>query len=46
VVLGEQGSLRESTKAYDKKVAGVIAGAGDLKPGLIFDKQGGPAGCL
>ena len=35
MVLGEEGLLRQSTKAYDKKVAGVISGAGDLKPGLI-----------
>ena len=39
MVLGEEGSLRQSTEAYDKKVAGVISGAGDLKPGLILDKQ-------
>jgi hypothetical protein len=24
---------------YDKRVAGVISGAGDYKPGLILDKQ-------
>ncbi len=39
MVLGEEGSVRPSTGAYDKKVAGVISGAGDLKPGLILDKQ-------
>lgn len=39
MVLGEEGSLRQSTKAYDKKVAGVISGAGDLRPGLILDRQ-------
>ena len=39
MVLGEEGSLCQSTEAYDKKVAGVISGAGDLKPGLILDKQ-------
>jgi hypothetical protein len=39
MVLSEEGSLRQSTEAYDKKVAGVISGAGDLKPGLILDKQ-------
>jgi hypothetical protein len=39
MVLGEEGSLHRSTDAYDKKVAGVISGAGDLKPGLILDKQ-------
>jgi len=39
MVLTEDGSLRPSTEAYDKKVAGVISGAGDLKPGLVLDKQ-------
>jgi hypothetical protein len=39
MVLGEEGSLCQSTEAYDKKVAGVVSGAGDLKPGLILDKQ-------
>jgi hypothetical protein len=39
MVLSEDGSLRPSTEAYDKKVAGVISGAGDLKPGLILDRQ-------
>jgi hypothetical protein len=31
--------VRPSTGAYDKKVAGVISGAGDLKPALILDKH-------
>lgn len=39
MVLGEEGALCQSTEAYDKKVAGVVSGAGDLKPGLILDKQ-------
>ncbi|MGQ9871188.1 hypothetical protein [Leptodesmis sp.] len=34
MVLGEEGSLCQSTEAYDKKVAGVVSGAGDLKAGL------------
>jgi hypothetical protein len=41
MVLGEEGLLCQSTQAYDKKVAGVISGAGDFKPGLILDKQAG-----
>ena len=41
MVLGEEGSLCQSTHAYDKKVAGVISGAGDFKPGLILDRQAG-----
>ena len=39
MVLGEGGKLRQSQTAYDKRVAGVISGAGDYKPGIILDKQ-------
>jgi hypothetical protein len=39
MVLGEEGVLYPSQQAYDKRVAGVISGAGDYKPGLILDKQ-------
>lgn len=39
MVLGEDGLLRESTEPYDRKVAGVISGAGTYKPGLILDRQ-------
>jgi hypothetical protein len=31
--------LQESQQAYDKRVAGVISGAGDLRPGIVLDKQ-------
>ncbi len=33
------GSIQACTKSYDKKVAGVISGAGDYKPGLILGKE-------
>ena len=39
MVLSENGKLEPSSKAYDKKVAGVVSGAGDYKPGLILGKQ-------
>jgi len=39
MVLGEDGKLRQSQVAYDKRVAGVISGAGDYKPGIVLDKQ-------
>jgi hypothetical protein len=39
MVLDQQGSLRPSDQAYDKRVAGVISGAGGFKPGLILDKR-------
>jgi hypothetical protein len=35
MVLDQDGALHPSHQAYDKKVAGVISGAGDYKPGLI-----------
>ena len=40
MVLGEGGILEPSQFAYDKRVAGVISGAGDYKPGIVLDKQG------
>jgi hypothetical protein len=39
MVLGEEGALSPSHSPYDKRVAGVISGAGDFKPGIILDKQ-------
>lgn len=36
MVMTENGALHPSQDAYDKKVAGVISGAGDDKPGLIL----------
>jgi hypothetical protein len=39
MVLGEDGRLEQSQFAYDKRVAGVISGAGDYKPGIVLDKQ-------
>jgi hypothetical protein len=39
VVINDDGAMRQSADAYDKKVAGVISGAGIYKPGIILDKQ-------
>ncbi|HYK37242.1 hypothetical protein [Alloacidobacterium sp.] len=39
VVIDETGALRESRKAYDKGVAGVVSGAGEYKHGLVLDKR-------
>jgi len=39
MVFGEDGSLRPSYQAYDRRVAGVISGAGDYQPGIVLDKQ-------
>jgi hypothetical protein len=40
MVLGEEGgALQQSRQAYDKRVAGVVSGAGGYKPGIVLDKQ-------
>jgi hypothetical protein len=39
MVLAEEATLRQSHRPYDKRVVGVISGAGDLKPGIVLDKQ-------
>lgn len=36
MILGEAGSLKKSSSAYDKRVAGVVSGAGHYKPGVIL----------
>jgi hypothetical protein len=41
MALDERGLLQESRHAYDKKVAGVISGAGEFKPGLILGREKG-----
>jgi hypothetical protein len=40
MVIDQTGALRISRQAYDKKVAGVISGAGGYKPAIVLDKQG------
>lgn len=40
VVLDNTGSLEASWQSYDRKVAGVISGAGDFRPGMILDRRG------
>jgi hypothetical protein len=39
VVLNRDGLLELSRKAYDKKVAGIVSGAGNTKPAIIMDKR-------
>jgi hypothetical protein len=41
VVLDEAGAILESRSAYDRKVAGVISGAGNFRPAIILDRQPG-----
>lgn len=40
VVINVDGALRESHQAYDKKVAGVVSGAGCYKPGILLGANG------
>jgi len=39
VVLDCNGSLEPSWQSYDRKVAGVISGAGEFRPGMILDRR-------
>lgn len=39
MVLDGEGALRESTEAYDRKVAGVLSGAGEYRPGIVLDSK-------
>ncbi len=41
MVLGEEDALSPSQCAYDKRVAGVVSGAGAYKPAILLDKQPG-----
>jgi hypothetical protein len=46
MVIDQCGALKPSYTGYDKRVAGVISGAGDLKPGITLDKQSGTSNRL
>lgn len=41
MVLDEDGRLRPSASAYDRRVVGVVSGAGSYRPAMILDRQGG-----
>jgi hypothetical protein len=44
MVLNQEGTLQPGQQAYDKRVAGVISGAGAYKPGVILDRRGSSEG--
>lgn len=46
MVIDAAGALQQSCQPYDKRVAGVISGAGDLHPGITLGKQEGHSGRL
>jgi len=39
MVIDDDGALQKSQEAYDKRVAGVISGAGEYRHGLVLDKR-------
>jgi hypothetical protein len=44
MVLDRAGKLQPSKQAYDKKVAGIISGAGDYRPGIVLGRKPGHPG--
>ncbi|HEX6183273.1 MAG TPA: hypothetical protein VFZ44_05130 [Pyrinomonadaceae bacterium] len=40
----EPGRLRLSDAPYDTRVAGILSGAGDYRPGIVLDRQPGREG--
>ena len=43
VVLDDEGRVRPCTEAYDARVAGIVSGAGSVKPALVLDRHEGGA---
>ena len=44
MVLDEDAKLQACRQGYDRRVAGVVSGAGDYRPGIVLGKQHGLAG--
>ena len=42
MVIDDNGAVKPSEQAYDKRVAGVISGAGNYRAGITLDKQNFP----
>jgi hypothetical protein len=42
LIIGPDGKLRDCTDAYDTRVAGVIAGAGNFKPAIVLQRIKSP----
>lgn len=40
LVIDPSGGLRPSDQPYDRRVAGVVSGAGNLRPGIVLDRAG------
>ncbi|HEX6798055.1 MAG TPA: hypothetical protein VF116_10125 [Ktedonobacterales bacterium] len=41
VVIDEMGCLTPSAQPYDRRVAGIVSGAGEYRPAIILDRQTG-----
>jgi hypothetical protein len=41
LTIGDGGRLTPCVEAYDRKVAGVVSGAGALRPGIVLDSRPG-----
>jgi len=39
VVLDDDGSVRAGRQPYDRRVAGVVSGAGEHRPGIVLDRR-------
>jgi hypothetical protein len=39
LVIDSEGELAPSSRAYDRRVAGVVAGAGSYRPGIVLDSE-------
>ena len=46
VVLNQHGLVRPGDEAYDKKVVGVVSGAGEYRPAIVLDNGVSPANRL
>ena len=44
MVIDDGGTLRESQHAYDRRVAGVVSGAGEYRPAIVLDRRASPEG--
>jgi hypothetical protein len=40
LVIASESRLQSSSRPYDRRVAGVVSGAGSYRPGLVLDSQG------
>lgn len=46
MVLDDQANLTLCTQSYDRRVAGVVSGAGGYRPGIVLGRRAGAADCV